>query len=213
LRAVIACSKKIRSMMKPHTKNTDIVNEIQKCARKYDCSLLYTSDIDIKTPGIVSYQMSRGVINGHNDNCSDIHQLIIPRHNPEYNYKMAEVEFDENEVYAIDICMSSGTGKITQIEEQPSIYQRTDIRKELKLRIARETLNNFSSIFPMNIRDIDKKNYGLSTCIDEKVLEAYPIQSEKEGEYVGQIKFTVIVKDKPLLIAGLSSEEQEKKLA
>ena len=64
--------------------------------------------------------------------------------------------------------MSSGTGKITQIEEQPSIYQRTDIRKELKLRIARETLNNFSSIFPMNIRDI---------------------------------------------IAGLSSEEQEKKLA
>lgn len=73
--------------------NKDVTEAIQKVAAAYDCKIV---------EGVLSHQLKQFVIDGN--------KVILSVGNPET--RVDDAEFEENEVYAIDIVTSTGDGKV-----------------------------------------------------------------------------------------------------
>jgi methionine aminopeptidase len=177
--------------------NIDLVDLLQKIAVKHNCNLLLADSQYPVSSGVISYQMSQNVIDGKNDDESDIHKLIIGRINDTYDFELSKTEFEENEVYAIDIAFSSGSGKINPIDPVVIYGKNNDTFYSLRLKSSKESLNYFNNYFPINCRQkmVDNKfKLGLVECIRNNLIKPYYAMSEKNGEYIARSKFTVIIR-------------------
>lgn len=216
LNAMSDASKEILNIMKPGKTNFDVVKIMEKYAKKYNCNLP-TINENIHAPGVMSYQISRYVVDGYNDDDDEfIHQLILCKHNDNYDFEMRETEFEQDEVYAIDILYSTGTGKLNITGAESLVYKRLQDKKHsLKMKASRATLSTFGrNRFPMSQGskfDVRWK-LGLKECINNGLVESYPPIGEKEGVYTARAKFTVVVRDKPVLVVARSAEEQLSKV-
>lgn len=215
MKACIEASREIAKIMKPGKTNKDVANIMKKCAENYGCNLPVCNEPGA-IPGILSFQMSRYIIDGYNDDEDEfIHRFILSKENPNYDFSMRENEFEENEVYGIDILMSTGSGRLHSTDKI-DIYRRNhETKTQLKIKASRETLSLFNrERFPICVNTKETKyRLGLKECLEKKLIERYPVVCEKEGEYIARIKFTVIVKDKPILICGKPADAELNKLA
>jgi len=115
------------------------------------------------------------------------------------DHKVEEFEFEENQCYAIDIVMSTGEGKARETETRTTIYKRAvDQNYLLKMKAARYVFNEINSRFPtlpFTLRALDEKRgrLGITECLKHDLVNPYPVLYEKQGEYVAQFKFTVLV--------------------
>lgn len=73
--------------------NNDVTEAIQKVAAAYDCKIV---------EGVLSHQLKQKLIDGS--------KVVLSVSSPET--RVDEVDFQENEVYAIDIVASTGDGKV-----------------------------------------------------------------------------------------------------
>lgn len=73
--------------------NQDVTDAIQKVAAAYDCKIV---------EGVLSHQLKQFVIDGN--------KVVLSVANPDT--RVDDAEFEENEVYAIDIVTSTGDGKV-----------------------------------------------------------------------------------------------------
>jgi curved DNA binding protein len=217
MKAVIEASKEIINIMKPEHTNREVMKIMEKYAQKYNCNLpLYNdNEFDI-IPGVLSFQVSRGVIDGYNDDDDEfIHRFIQSRENPNAEYQTRETPFEENEIYAVDILMSTGSGKLMNTGET-YIYRRNhEFYEGLKLKSSREALSSFGKeLFPINVDHSNIRiKLGLKECVEKRLLETYPVVKEKDDEYIARIKFTVIIKDRPILICGKPANDELTKLS
>jgi curved DNA binding protein len=224
LKAVADASRKVLKVMKPGYKNTDIIDILTETAKKYECSLPLCNEDTEVAPGVISYQMSQHVIDGCDDDrlYEHVHRIIMPQINPDYDYIMMENELEENEVYAIDIVMcSSSDGKIAANltkSSEPTIYKKkivpvNSFTSTLKLQASKNTYKQFKTHFPINVNSYDAKfKLGLKECATKKLLDPYIPLKVKASEVVARAKFTVIVREDPLLVAGRSLSEQIDKI-
>lgn len=207
--AVINASKEIIKMMTPEHSNIEIANILKKYADQYGCNLPLCH-FDKNIPGVFSYQLSRYVSDGHNDDDDEyVHKFILSKDNPNYDFSQRETYFEENEIYAIDIAMSSGSGKLNYFRE-PDIYKRNfDGKVDLKLKSSKTTISLLKDRFPtvLNIKD-PKIRLGLKECLTKNLVEPYHIVAEKENEFIARVKFTVIIKDEPILLCGKSGDSE-----
>jgi len=74
--------------------NKDVTEAIQKVAAAYDCKIV---------EGVLSHQLKQFVIDGN--------KVILSVSNPDT--RVDDAEFEENEVYAVDIVTSTGDGRVT----------------------------------------------------------------------------------------------------
>jgi methionine aminopeptidase len=89
--------------------------------------------------GVLSHQMKRYIV--------DANKVIINKESIEN--KVDEFEFEEGEVYCIDILMSTGEGKSKESESRTTVYKRAvDQTYLLKLKAARDALNEINKKFP-----------------------------------------------------------------
>jgi len=113
--------------------------------------------------------------------------------------KVDDFEFAPNEVYAIDIVLSTGEGKPNEIDEKTTIYKRApENRYNLKGKASRQVFGDIIKKFPhfpFNIRELDSKTrgFGVKECREHDLLNAYPVLFEKEGEIVAHFKFTALL--------------------
>lgn len=217
LRACSESSKEILSLMKPGNTNKDVVRVLESICKKYQCSLPVVQDMHLAPT--TSHQMSRYVIDSYNDDDDEyIHQMILCKDNEEvYGFRMLEDEFMEDDVFAIDITLCSGDGKLGRMDDFVNVYRRDHRRKcNLKLKASRSVISSFKNkAFPINI-DSELSNrfkLGLKEPVNKGLIVPYIPVKEKNNEFIGRIKFTVIVKKKPILITGRSLDEQLKKLS
>lgn len=76
--------------------NKDVTEAIQKVAAAYDCKVV---------EGVLSHQLKQFVIDGN--------KVVLSV--PNADTRVDEAEFEENEVYAVDIVASSGDGKVSLV--------------------------------------------------------------------------------------------------
>lgn len=216
LAGVTEASKEILQIMKEKKTNFDAKKLMKKCADKYGCQLLYTDTQNIRSPGNYSYQVSQNIIDEHIDQDDDVHHFILSRETEKYDFVQVKTEFEENEVFVIDIGMSTGSGRLKNSDSPTSIFRRNyEKYLNMKLKCSRKTLNLCTSNFPMYIESIEKNKkhasvlMGIKDCIKNDMIKEYPILCEEPKEYIARVMFTVIVrKNKPLLISGLSEDPE-----
>jgi methionine aminopeptidase len=73
--------------------NNDVIDAIQKVAAAYNCKIV---------EGVLCHQLMQFVIDGN--------KVVLSAFGPET--RVEDAEFEENEVYAVDIVTSTGEGKV-----------------------------------------------------------------------------------------------------
>eukprot|EP00775_Hariotina_reticulata_P003729 gene3729-3990_t len=121
-------------------------------------------------------------------------------------------KFEPNEVYAIDIVVSTGEGKPKMLnEKETTVYKRAlEGQYQLKLKASRAVFSEVNKKYPtmpFTLRALteaaegDAKQeltegqlrLGLVECLNHGLLHPYPVLHEKTGELVAQIKGTVLL--------------------
>ncbi|KAL6520901.1 ERBB-3 BINDING PROTEIN 1 [Orobanche gracilis] len=168
-------------LVRPGKNNKDVTEAIQKVAAAYDCKIV---------EGVLSHQMKQFVIDGN--------KVVLSVSAPDT--KVDEAEFEENEVYSIDIVTSTGEGKPKLLDEkQTTIYKRAvDKNYHLKMKASRYIFSEISQnypIMPFSARAFEEKRarLGLVECMNHDLLQPYPVLHEKPGDLVAHIKFTVLL--------------------
>jgi curved DNA binding protein len=168
-------------LVRPGKKNKDVTDAIQKVAAAYDCKIV---------EGVLSHQLKQFVIDGN--------KVVLSVSSPDT--RVDDAEFEENEVYAIDIVTSTGEGKPKLLDEkQTTIYKRAVERNyHLKMKASRFIFSEISQKFPImpfTARALEEKRarLGLVECVNHDLVQPYPVLHEKPGDLVAHIKFTVLL--------------------
>jgi len=162
-------------------KNTIVTEAFGKIAKEYGCAPLN---------GVLSHQMKKHVIDGN--------RSIISVENPEEN--VDEFEFELNEVYCMDVVMSSGDGKAKEMDVRHTVYKRqVENSYVLKTQKARQFISEVNRRFPTlpftlrAIEDEQVARVGISEAKRHDLLDEYPVLKERDGEFIAQFKFTLLL--------------------
>eukprot|EP01132_Coremiostelium_polycephalum_P007417 gene7417-9118_t len=168
-------------LVRPGNKNSDVTDVIQKIATTYQVT---------PVSGILSHELKRFVIDGEN--------VIFSKIEP--GQRAETFEFQENQVYCLDIVMSTGEGKARQTEERTTIYKRNvDQTYALKIKSSRDFLTEVNKSYPAlpftlrAIKDQKSAKLGLEECLTHNLLSQFPVLHDKKGSQVVQFKTTVLV--------------------
>jgi len=140
--------------------------------------------------GTLSHQMKRFVIDGN--------KVIIGKR--DHAMKVDTAEFQTNEVYSVDICLSTGDGKPKHSEQRTTVYKRAvDKTYRLKMKASRYLFNEVNSKYPtlpFTLRAFDDEKQarmGVVECQKHELVTPYPVLLEAAGALVVHIKFTLLV--------------------
>lgn len=167
-------------MVKVGAKNGPLTDMFNKVASAFGCNVV---------TGVLSHQMTRNIIDGE--------KVIISK--SDVDQKVDEFEFEPNQVFAMDIVMSTGEGKPKEVDERTCVYKRViDETYLLKMKASRQILSDINErfpCFPFTIRAMDEKTvrFGIVECAKHGLVNGYPVLHEKEGEIIGHFKFTALL--------------------
>lgn len=169
-------------LVKPGNTNTQVTEAVQKVAEEFKCK---------PVEGMLSHQLQQNIIDGD--------KTIIQNPNEAQRKDHKKCEFELHEVYGVDVLISTGDGKAKERETRTTVYKRTDLQYLLKLKASRnfysEVCNKFT-MMPFTLRafeDEKKARLGVGECTNHELIIPYPVLYEKDGEYVAQFKFTVLL--------------------
>lgn len=125
-------------------------------------------------------------------------QEIILNPLPKNRKQMGTFKFAENEVYALDVLMTTApNGKVRSTDLRTSLYKLTGNQYALRMKMSHKTLadlrEHLSGLFPVNIREFEDNSRargGLVEACNHNVVLPYEVVGAKEGEYVAQVLTT-----------------------
>eukprot|EP00771_Trimastix_marina_P000458 gnl/Trimastix_PCT/148.p1 GENE.gnl/Trimastix_PCT/148~~gnl/Trimastix_PCT/148.p1 ORF type:complete len:376 (+),score=136.56 gnl/Trimastix_PCT/148:820-1947(+) len=179
LAAYNAAEAAIRTL-RPGKSNYDVTEAIAKCAAAYRCA---------PVEGVLSHQTKQFVIDGN--------KTIIGL--PSIEGHVSECTIEENEVYTLDIVMSTGDGHTRESDMRPTVFKRAvEQNYQLKMKSSRQLFHEISTNFPglpftMRMLEARAPRFGISEMLKHGLLHVYPVVTTREGEYVAQIKYTALV--------------------
>jgi len=140
---------------------------------------------------VLSHEIKQYRIDGEN--------VILNRE--EQDQKVSEFTFEENQIYAIDILMSTGKGKTKEgFDSRTTVFKRAvDRNYQLKVQASRDLLSEinkkFSHGLPFSLRSLDpkKRRMGIKEITSHDLVDPYPVLFERDGEFIAQFKFTAYI--------------------
>jgi len=178
------CSEAALRLIKAGNTNKQITETIQKITEAYNSSPL---------EGMLSYEIKRYQTEGATDK-----QIVL---NPSEAQKkeIKNMEFAVHEVYAMDVFVTTGSGKMKESNVSTTVHKRSDEMYSLKMKASRaffsDVCNRFT-MMPFTLRafeDEKKAKMGLKECVTHELLHPYPVQQDSDGKPVAQFKYTVLV--------------------
>jgi len=134
-------------IIKPGNKNMEVTSTVDKIAVSFKAKAV---------EGMLSHTQEKNVIDGKK-------QVILnPTEHQMQNFE--RIEFGENEVWGVDILISSGEGKPRQLDSRTTIYKKTDSRYDLKMKTSRAVFSEISTKFgqfPFPLRELEDEKKRL----------------------------------------------------
>jgi len=167
-------------MLKDGAKNGEITKAIAAVAESYKCT---------PVEGVLSHQMKKHVI--------DANKTIINKATTDQ--QVPDAVIDKNDVFAIDVVMSTGEGKPRQLDNRTTVFKRNvEAKYSLKMKASRQFFSEVNSRFPtmpFTLRAGDEKVWrmGVVECVKHDLFIEYPVLYEKPEEFVAQYKFTALL--------------------
>jgi len=169
-------------LVRPASESDKVTETVQKISESFKCKPI---------EGMLSHQLQQNTIDGE--------KTIIQNPNEAQRKEYEKCTFEVNEVYAVDVLISTGEGQGKEMDTRISVYKRTDEQYMLKLKAARAFFSEVQSkhgTMAFNLRDFEdekKAKLGVSECVKMKLIDPYQVLYEKGGEVVAQFKFTVLL--------------------
>jgi len=136
-------------LLRPGRTNTEITQAIRRVA-----DIFHVNPIE----GVLSHEIKRNLIDGNN--------VILQR--TEVDQNVEEFAFEMNQVYVIDIVMSTGEGKTREVESRTTVYKRAvDRTYLLKVQTSRAILSEIQQkapLLPFTLRLLDEKKKKIWNC-------------------------------------------------
>merc|ERR1719452_297869 len=194
-------------LVKPGNETYEVTETVSKIGEAFECK---------PVEGMLSHQLEQNRIDGE--------KTIIQNPSEAQKKEHEKFDFSVHEVYAIDVLISTGEGLGREKDAKITIYKKTDDSYMLKMKTSREFYSKVGKQFgtmPFNIRNMEderKARMGVVECVSKRLIEPFQVLFEKEGTYVAQYKFTVLLMPNgPHKITGLPFDESlyksEKSLA
>jgi len=196
LAAHYALEAAIRMLKPGHHKNVEITDVIQKVAESFKCK---------PAENMLSHQLKRNRIDGE--------KQIIQNPGEKQRQDLEKCDFEQYEVYAVDILISTGDGKTKEMDSRTTVFMKNEeLVYQLKLKVSRTFFSDAEKRYgslPFTLRAFDdeaKTKMGIVECERHNLMKAFPVLYEKDGEFVAQMKATVLLMPNGLLkITGLPS--------
>jgi len=180
--AAAYCAAEVAAaMIRPGKTNTEVTNAMKKITEAYGVQSIC---------GTLMHQVKRFVM--------DANKMILLRDEPEQ--KVKECTFEANEVYVVDIAMTTGGGNPRERTKKATVYKRVVENKyQLRIKHSRaffsEVIKRFPSL-PFSMRYLEDERTaraGIRECLAHELIIPYPILYEKAGETIFHTKFTVMI--------------------
>lgn len=177
------CFEVAMRLIRPGHKVSEVPPALAKVAAVYGCQLV---------EGVMTHQMKQFIIDGE--------KVVLNK--PNADQRVEDHEFELNEVYSIDIVVSTGEGKSRVVDEKATTVYKRDVAidYQLKSKAARSVFTEIQRRFPTTpfcIRSLSGKageiRLGLTECLSHGLLTPYPVLHEKRDALVAQIKSTVLL--------------------
>ena len=169
-------------------KNNEVTEVVQRVATNYGVSPIAT---------VRMHQMKRFVMDG-------VKEVALKEPTPEDieegEEKVPECTFEQAEVYAIDVAMTTGDGKVKPGDLRTTVFKRNvEVNYRLKMKASRYVLTEVDKKFPtlpFTLRHFDDERQakmGITECVSHGLLAPYPSLHEKVGSKVAHFKCTVLL--------------------
>lgn len=175
------CAEAALRLVQVGNTNTQVTEAFAKITQDFKCKPMQ---------GVLSHQLKQHVIDGS--------KVIIGCESQDDH--VDEFEFEMNEVYCIDVLVSTGEGKGKGTDIRSTVYKRqVENSYILKTQKARQFISEVNKRFPalpFSLRAIEDEQVarvGVSEARRHELLEEYPVLTERNGEFVAQFKFTVLL--------------------
>lgn len=158
-------------------RNWDVTNIVDQVSKSFGVT---------PVESMLTHNQERNVMYGPKE--------VILNPTKENKNQMDTFKFEENEVYGLDILLStSEDGVVKPSNYKTSLYKITGNSYGLKMKSSHQVLGEFKEKcggpFPYNIKnllDARKARMGLIECVNHQVMLSYDVMTEKEGEYIAQ---------------------------
>lgn len=168
-------------LIRPGGKNKDVTEHMKKICEAYGVNSIC---------GTLMHQVKRFVMDGN--------KMVMLRDEPEQ--KIDSCEFEVNEVFVVDIAVTSGEGKPVEKDKKATIYKRVVDRKfNLRIKNSRAFYSEVTQRFPtlpFSLRYLNDERIarvGMRECLGHELIVPYPILYEKPDDIIVHVKFTVLV--------------------
>lgn len=176
------------SAIKAGAKNNEVTEVVQRVASNYGVNPIAT---------VRMHQMKRFIIDG-------VKEVALKEPTPEDieegEEKVPECTFEQAEVYAIDVAMTTGDGKVKTGDLRTTVFKRNvDVSYRLKMKASRYVLTEVDKKFPTlpftlrHFEDERQAKMGITECVSHGLVAPYPSLHEKRDEIVAHFKCTVLL--------------------
>lgn len=174
--------------VKAGASNTEVTAAVERVANSYGVSPIAS---------VRMHQMKRYVIDG-------VKEVSLKEPTPDDieqgEEKLPKCEFEQNEIYAIDVAMSTGDGKAKPGDMRTTVYKRNvEVNYRLKMKASRFVLSEVDKKFPtlpFTLRHFDDERQakmGITECVAHGLTTPYPSLHEKPGSNIAHFKCTVLL--------------------
>ncbi|KAF8843759.1 proliferation-associated protein 1 [Paxillus ammoniavirescens] len=182
LKAAWHAAEIVMRLMKVGNKNWVISDAVARVAAAWDCK---------PVEGMLSCQQTQNVIDGK--------KRIILNPTEAQRRDTETVIFAEDEVYGVDILVSSGEdGKARVEDSRTSIYQKEgSVTYQLKMKNSRAVFSEMqkkAGPFPINIRvleDEKRARLGLQEAVSHGLVKPYEVVYTPANTFVAAFHFTI----------------------
>lgn len=182
IKAAYLASEIAHRMLRPGGESFLLSDTIQKVATSFNCS---------SVEGILSYCLKR--------NRFDEEKTIMLNPSDALRKELKKCDFELYEAYCMDVIISTGEGKPKHQDARTTVFKRTNEIYNLKMKASRVFFSEVTSKFdvmPFTLRafgEESKAKMGVVECVTHKLLDPFDVLYDKEGEFVAQFKFTVLL--------------------
>lgn len=160
-------------LLKPGNDTYAITEAVQKVADSYKCK---------PVEGMLSHQLKQFKIDGE--------KTIIQNPNDAQRKEHEKFELDKDEVYGMDVLVSTGEGVGKETDTRVSVYKKTDEIYQLKLKASRifySEVRTKHGNMPFNLRyfqDESKAKMAVTECVKNKLIEPFQVLYDKPGIFL-----------------------------
>lgn len=165
--------------------NSDVTAAVDRVAKAYGVTPISS---------VRMHQMKRYVLDG----VKEVALKELSPDDPEEE-KVPDCTFEQAEVYAVDVAMSTGDGKARPGAMRTTVFKRNvEQQYGLKVKASRQLLAEVDKKYPTlpftmrNLTDVRAAKLGITECVNHGLVTPYPSLHDYSGK-VAHFKCTVLL--------------------